>query len=341
MSHLDEGFFHAVLDGEVPSAELATMERHLKECPVCRATFEEARKFHAEAATMVEALDLVPVSAAPISQHRAPRRRIRWAVGLAWAATLVAAVGLGYQMGGVRSSPADLAVNLSGQVDQVAAGADTALDARYRNLVRAESDQKTPLPAAKIAAVRPVSAPSSSEPAAPSAGLADDRRPAPLAASENRTTDSAESKEAGNVVADPSKDELEESSRTRGAPPARSPGRRAAPAPVSERGGNATGLSKDLLRLDQPAPANPADQRRREISAVSAIAALGGSIRLVDGFTPSRFEQQGEVIRVVYRTPLGPMVLEQWRAGELLAHELIPPPGAPADSIHAWEKRIR
>ena len=36
MSHVDEGTLHAYLDGELPSAERATLERHIETCATCR-----------------------------------------------------------------------------------------------------------------------------------------------------------------------------------------------------------------------------------------------------------------------------------------------------------------
>src|SRR5437879_7810887 len=36
MSHVDEGTLHAYLDGELPSAERATLEAHLEGCATCR-----------------------------------------------------------------------------------------------------------------------------------------------------------------------------------------------------------------------------------------------------------------------------------------------------------------
>ena len=90
----------------------------------------------------------------------------------------------------------------------------------------------------------------------------------------------------------------------------------------------------------------PADGEYREsgrtlISAAKAIETLGGSIRLVDGLTPVRYELTGDVVRVVYETGTGLLILEQWRAGNVVSHRLIAPRGAPEDSVSAWTERVR
>ena len=57
MSHLDEGVLHAMLDGEIESAELRAIEAHLAGCGTCGARLEEARRFKDESLTMITALD--------------------------------------------------------------------------------------------------------------------------------------------------------------------------------------------------------------------------------------------------------------------------------------------
>ncbi|MFN0181836.1 MAG: zf-HC2 domain-containing protein [Gemmatimonadales bacterium] len=381
MSHRDEGFWHAVLDGEVASSELAAMDQHLRECPDCRAKFEEARAFRDEAAALVVALDPVPAMASlavrPITTAR-PRRR--WPIGLAWAATILGAVGLGYSMGGLQARPSAAAADLAMDPEPRAAGATEGrvADAKERatNVSPAgASAEERPADASPTttggrsqasADFRPPVSPQperlASAPAPNRQGAKDEAdvgpepagKPSPAAPS----TAAAAKVAATTALADASLPDssrragrLEEAAADTGTGLERKTSARPSQvAPAAERvagalrarGGEASGpTSRNLYRLDGPAPLNPADQRRRTISAVAAITALGGSIRLVDGFTPTRFEQQGDLIRVVYRTALGPLILEQWRTGELLAHELIPPANAPADSILAWERRVR
>jgi hypothetical protein len=79
------------------------------------------------------------------------------------------------------------------------------------------------------------------------------------------------------------------------------------------------------------APARPA-------TAVEAIQVLGGSLRLIEGMVPERIAIVGDTVQVVYATRFGPLLLEQWRDGELRSR-LVAPAGAPADSIEAWRRR--
>jgi hypothetical protein len=385
MSHRDEGFFHAVLDGEVASSELAAMEQHLRECADCRAKYEEARAFRDEAAALVVALDPVPsLATASIRSIATARPRRRWPIGVAWAATILGAVGLGYRMGGrqdagLPAAPAELAMeeqrapgealgratdakeratNLSPSADAAQdpgadASATTAGDRTPSPAVTrlAANPQPTRLPAAPAPKRQSAKdeADVGSEAAKPSPGarsvaasppVAAANAPASTALADASLPDSSRGASRLEKAAADTGTSLER--RVSARPSQVAPATERIAGALRARGGEASGpISRNLYRLDGPAPLNPADQRRRTISAVAAITALGGSIRLVDGFTPTRFEQQGDLIRVVYRTALGPLILEQWRTGELLAHELIPPAGAPADSILAWDKRVR
>ncbi|MEO6470431.1 MAG: zf-HC2 domain-containing protein, partial [Aeromicrobium sp.] len=99
MSHLEEGVLHAMLDGEIGSAELKEIKAHLTACEGCAGRLEEARRFRDEAFVMITALDEQPAAAS--ATDRGPRLRGRkrlpaWAPGLAWAATIFAAIGLGW-----------------------------------------------------------------------------------------------------------------------------------------------------------------------------------------------------------------------------------------------------
>lgn len=99
MLHLDEGTLHALVDGEIPSSDLPPLQNHLAACASCRTALEEARALAGETRDLVETLE-VPVGA---PRHLAtgdairarPARSVPWH-RLAWAATVVVAVGLGY-----------------------------------------------------------------------------------------------------------------------------------------------------------------------------------------------------------------------------------------------------
>jgi hypothetical protein len=113
-SHLDDGTIQELLDGEVPSTVLPPLQAHLAACAECRARLELARAMMAEADELIELLDepAAPVQAAPAAL---PARRIAsrpWIRQLAWAASVVIAVGAGwYARGDVeRVLPAPIAV---------------------------------------------------------------------------------------------------------------------------------------------------------------------------------------------------------------------------------------
>ena len=97
MSHLDEGQIHALLDGELTPAERSQAEEHLGGCAECRQLLVEAKTFFAEADRLVGSVVPTPVRAASETPAPArttsPLRRYQW---LAWAATVVLAVGLGF-----------------------------------------------------------------------------------------------------------------------------------------------------------------------------------------------------------------------------------------------------
>src|SRR6267143_2110380 len=114
MSHVDEGTLHAYLDGELPPAEARGIDAHLAQCLACRGRFDEER------ALITRAGELLALAAPPdreLPPFRAgdvkPPARLWWRVRLplAWAATVVLALGIGTYLGrGVdRASQAQVA----------------------------------------------------------------------------------------------------------------------------------------------------------------------------------------------------------------------------------------
>lgn len=106
MSHVDDGALHAYLDGELPPVERTRLEAHVAECPACRTRLEEERAL-VERASSLLGLAQPPERAGP-PLHQLRRLRLGWRlrVPIAWAASVVLAVGLGYYLGG--TSPARL-----------------------------------------------------------------------------------------------------------------------------------------------------------------------------------------------------------------------------------------
>ena len=109
MSHVDDGTLHAYLDGELSPAEARGIDAHLAQCPACRGRFDEER------ALITRAGELLALAAPPdreLPPFRAgdvrPLKRVWWQVRLplAWAATVVLALGIGSYLGrGVEQVP--------------------------------------------------------------------------------------------------------------------------------------------------------------------------------------------------------------------------------------------
>lgn len=108
MPHVDEGTLHALLDGALRSEDPVgadAAEAHLETCADCRALLERAAALRGRSAEVLELLEpavvpdfeevLVRAGAAAGGRRRLARQA-RWTRGLAWAATIVIALGTGY-----------------------------------------------------------------------------------------------------------------------------------------------------------------------------------------------------------------------------------------------------
>jgi hypothetical protein len=102
MSHVDEGTLHGYLDGELAPEEARGVAAHLTQCPACRNRLDEER------ALIARAGELLALAAPPdreIPPMRAgdlkPPARLWWKMRLplAWAATVVLALGVGRYLG--------------------------------------------------------------------------------------------------------------------------------------------------------------------------------------------------------------------------------------------------
>src|SRR5262245_4014547 len=103
MSHVDDGTLHTYLDGELSPVEVERLEAHLTGCSTCRARLDEERAL-IERASKLLGIAVPPGperTAPPLHQLKQPRvvgRRL--VIPLAWAATIVIALGLGYYAAG-------------------------------------------------------------------------------------------------------------------------------------------------------------------------------------------------------------------------------------------------
>ena len=102
MSHVDDGTLHAYLDGELAPAEAQGVDAHLAQCPACRERLDVERALIARAGELL-ALAAPPECELPPFRagHVKPPARAWWRVRqpLAWAATVVVALGIGTYLG--------------------------------------------------------------------------------------------------------------------------------------------------------------------------------------------------------------------------------------------------
>ena len=102
MLHVDEGTLHSYLDGELSADERAAVEIHLSECATCRASLAEERALRERASAVLGAARPVERPAPPFEQLRREAKGSPWRVrrSIAWAASIVLAIGLGYSLRG-------------------------------------------------------------------------------------------------------------------------------------------------------------------------------------------------------------------------------------------------
>ncbi len=118
MSHVDDGTLHAYLDGELPPVERERVDTHLKGCQVCQARLAEERAILEGASKLLGMATPPDRAMPPLTQLRRPPVVWRLRRPLAWAATLILAVGLGWY---VRGTFADRAAPVREEADQAVA----------------------------------------------------------------------------------------------------------------------------------------------------------------------------------------------------------------------------
>jgi anti-sigma factor RsiW len=279
MSHLDEGQIHTLLDGELSPAERIQAEEHLGGCAECRQLLAEAQAFFAEADRLVNSVvppaRMVPeIAGSP--RARSAMGRYRW---IAWAATVVLAVGLGYYGSALR---------YPGAAEQER----TSADAKTANEATAVPGQTSP-PAAGLADRAEKNEPS----AAAGPGDKETRRQAPVETAQTPAP-SVPPPEAAGAIAGQRKDEDLQRRNERDSEPV-APGRLAEePLPKPQV------LNSEIVAGFQAA------------SLEDAVRVLGGSVQLIDGLTPemvligpgsdmSGGREDRKLIRVVYQDPPG------------------------------------
>ena len=298
MSHLDEGQLTSLLDGELAARDRREAEAHLAACADCRGRYDEIRAFAVEADALVTGIELprqpAPLPAVPPrgADAVAARRPLPWRT-LGWAATLVAALGLGYLARGMdrQAIPTDVA-------SEKGAEADTGSAPQMVGSLAAAQKQ-SPAPA-----TAPPGTLTRGHPAVPLPR-------APTVEEERQRADERELPLTGmrDLAAVPSRAEAQ------------------APAP-SALGAASTefGAAEDRASTAAKSANRLNDTGFRPVSMEQAVSILGGTIRLLDGLEPERVltgpaslvpgaEPGIPVVRVVYQDPPGrELWLDQQRA---------------------------
>lgn len=324
MPHLDDGLIHALLDGEIPSRELEPLQAHLRGCAECRARLAEEQELMATADGLIEALEVPPLApSVPVPVRKPPRA---WPRQVAWAATVLAAAGLGYAARGGAPEP------LGENAQEVASGSGLA------------DSQGPALDSAQTLAAPPAVKPEAAREGRPAETVArrrqqeQDGRRAGVSAptlQANASAPPADSAAAQRAAAGKA-----------AAPP--EPTTAPAPAPAQALGAVTSTRLRELSARRDLAAAPATEQasfdalgRPVPITLPEAIRLLGGSLRLVDGLVPDRLEARGTSVRVVYRTGYGELVLSQSLENGALRFALTAPAGFPADSLATLRARVR
>jgi hypothetical protein len=330
MQHLEEGYLHAIADGEVPSDELVAVREHLDACESCRARLDAARN---EAETARELIELIEVPVGPSgSGGRAmpgPEvRGFRWVRPLAWAASLVLAAGIGYMnrpgVDALLSTPPE-PVSI-GRIDTVFLDVPAPSGPTVNQPVEADRLKESAAPPP----------PQSPRPQSPAPEAEAGPPPAPVPARQQAAGARAEEVQSAKKLE--SKDADANFNQA-----------------VRERAANDARDQTTQLRANRPPPAAPsvagataesrlmaksaADAAPTIISFPRAVELLGGRIKLIEGMVPARLEALGRTVRVIYLIDEGDLVLAQVAAPDSVNWALSGP--LSADSLASLRARIK
>ena len=113
MSHVDDGMLHGYLDGALSALDAVRVERHVADCAACQLRLDAARGVIQRAARLLEWASPPADRAAPPLAELRPYTAPRWRVPVAWAATIVLALGAGVYGGQIvlRDRPSQLETN--------------------------------------------------------------------------------------------------------------------------------------------------------------------------------------------------------------------------------------
>jgi len=262
------------------------------------------------------------VSPAPAAGRKAPderRRLVTW-TRLAWAASIILALGVGYLSGNRRTSARSLSDLATPPSADSAPALREAQAAAPANAAPAPQVTRQVAPAARTpvqARARPTLV---KPPGARGPKAAPERAPANLPAP-SRANETAKTGAPAPALAGVAADQRRDADFAARAAAAQAPDRlsRAAPAPSPAAGAVSGG------RLEEGA-VQTGELRRAAFQRVSmedAVRRLSGSMRLIDGMEPARVEvgpgrlvpgaaPEREIVRVVYADAAGrPLLLDQ------------------------------
>ena len=340
MSHLDDGVLHALLDGEIDAAQARIVEQHLAGCRECAQRLDEARAFFSEADSLIGTLQ-VPASPAtgtawkptvsrpPAARPWLPRLQI-----VAWAASVVLAVGIGFYASDCRRPAVSQApVPLSPATPPTETPPSNSTDlARNEPAITVQEERGN----RQERASQPLGGKVEVAGAGGEAERESARSDAPSAA--------APPAQNGALAAAADRLVLKDSSPSRDEQQGRQAQAVAKPQPISppvaeEKPAAKSRVQVQVLSADQVATiaegqtgivsglTGPAAGFRR-IVLEEAVGHLAGSIRLIEGMVPERVEigpgslvpgatPDADVVRVVYLDPPGrELLLDQQRVGQ-------------------------
>jgi hypothetical protein len=147
MSHVDEGTLHSYLDGELSPDERQAVENHLSQCAPCSASLAEEQALRERASAVLGAARPLERPMPPFEQLRRTSKPSPWRVrrSIAWAASIVLAIGIGYSVRGVSSREAADTYALYDRPDAPAAQTQPATAERERK-TRPPARRPTPAP---------------------------------------------------------------------------------------------------------------------------------------------------------------------------------------------------
>ena len=96
MSHVDDGMLHAYLDGGLSALDAVRVERHVADCGACQLRLDRRARWCSERRGCSKwASPPADRAAPPLADLRPAVGAPRWRVPVAWAATIVVALGVG------------------------------------------------------------------------------------------------------------------------------------------------------------------------------------------------------------------------------------------------------